>query len=124
MKGAEEIAEMMSSYRQNPPASINGSPVVKIFDYQLSHVTTLATGEQTPIDLPEIQCAAVPDCGRQPDLPRALPARNPRSSSISACMNRWKARPTWKEWNRRWMRKWRVLFTTCNSDDPIHQDLL
>lgn len=53
MKGAEEIAEMMSSYRQNPPASINGSPVVKIFDYQLSHVTTLATGEQTPIDLPK-----------------------------------------------------------------------
>ncbi len=53
MKGAEEIAEMMSSYRQNPPASINGSPVVKIFDYQLSHATTLATGEQTPIDLPK-----------------------------------------------------------------------
>ncbi|RPD38304.1 phospho-sugar mutase [Chitinophaga barathri] len=53
MKGAEEIADMMSSYRQHPPASINGSPVVKIFDYQLSHVTTLATGEQTPIDLPK-----------------------------------------------------------------------
>jgi phosphoglucomutase len=53
MKGAEEIADMMSGYRQNPPASINGSPVVKIFDYQLSHVTTLATGEQTPIDLPK-----------------------------------------------------------------------
>ncbi|MGN6509587.1 MAG: phospho-sugar mutase [Chitinophaga sp.] len=53
MKGAEEIADMMSGYRQNPPASINGSPVVKIFDYQLSHATTLATGEQTPIDLPK-----------------------------------------------------------------------
>lgn len=53
MKGAEEIADMMSSYRKNPPATINGSPVVKIFDYQLSHVTTLATGEQTPIDLPK-----------------------------------------------------------------------
>lgn len=53
MKGAEEIADMMSGYRQHPPASINGSPVVKIFDYQLSHATTLATGEQTPIDLPK-----------------------------------------------------------------------
>ncbi|MBO9153716.1 phospho-sugar mutase [Chitinophaga sp. GCM10012297] len=53
MKGAEEIAEMMSVYRKNPPATINGSPIVKIFDYQLSHVTTLATGEQTPIDLPK-----------------------------------------------------------------------
>lgn len=53
MKGAEEIAAMMSAYRQQPPAVINGSPVVKIFDYQLQHVTTLATGEKTPIDLPK-----------------------------------------------------------------------
>jgi len=53
MKGAEEIAEMMSAYRQQPPSVINGSPVVKIFDYQLQHVTTLATGEKTPIDLPK-----------------------------------------------------------------------
>lgn len=53
MKGAEEIAAMMSEYRQHPPAVINGSPVVKIFDYQLQYVTTLATGEKTPIDLPK-----------------------------------------------------------------------
>lgn len=53
MKGAEEIAEMMTAYRQQPPTVINGSPVVKIFDYQLQHVTTLATGEKTPIDLPK-----------------------------------------------------------------------
>ena len=53
MKGAEEIAAMMSRYRENPPATINGSRVVKIFDYQLQYVTTLATGERTPIDLPK-----------------------------------------------------------------------
>lgn len=53
MKGAEEIAAMMSAYRQQPPSIINGSPVVKIFDYQLQHVTTLATGEKEPIDLPK-----------------------------------------------------------------------
>lgn len=53
MKGAEEIAAMMTAYRQQPPSTINGSPVVKIFDYQLQHVTTLATGEKTPIDLPK-----------------------------------------------------------------------
>ncbi len=53
MKGAEEIAAMMSAYREQPPATINGSPVVKIYDYQLQHVTTLATGEKEPIDLPK-----------------------------------------------------------------------
>ncbi|RPE05640.1 phospho-sugar mutase [Chitinophaga lutea] len=53
MKGAEEIAAMMSAYREQPPAVINGSPVVKIYDYQLQHVTTLATGEKEPIDLPK-----------------------------------------------------------------------
>ncbi|WP_343702852.1 phospho-sugar mutase [Chitinophaga sp.] len=53
MKGAEEIAAMMTAYRQQPPSTINGSPVVKIFDYQLQHVTTLATGEKMPIDLPK-----------------------------------------------------------------------
>ncbi|WP_126246522.1 phospho-sugar mutase [Chitinophaga rhizosphaerae] len=53
MKGAEEIAAMMTRYRENPPAEINGSKVVKIFDYELQHVTTLASGEKTPLDLPK-----------------------------------------------------------------------
>lgn len=53
MKGAEEIAEMMTRYRENPPAVINGSKVVKIFDYEQQFVTTLATGEKEPLDLPK-----------------------------------------------------------------------
>jgi phosphoglucomutase len=53
MKGAEEIAEMMTAYRNNPPKSINGSPVVKLFDYQTQKVTNIATGETTTIDLPK-----------------------------------------------------------------------
>lgn len=52
MKGAEEIAEMMTVYRNNPPVIINGQPVVKLFDYQLQHVTDLSSGEKTPLDLP------------------------------------------------------------------------
>ncbi|WP_343302757.1 phospho-sugar mutase [Chitinophaga niabensis] len=52
MKGAEEIAEMMTAYRNNPPVIINGQPVVKLFDYQLQHVTNLSSGEKTPLDLP------------------------------------------------------------------------
>lgn len=53
MKGAEEIADMMTAYRENPPVIINGSPVVKLFDYQLQHVTNLSTGEKTVLDLPK-----------------------------------------------------------------------
>jgi phosphoglucomutase len=53
MKGADEIAEMMAGYRENPPATINGSPVVTIYDYQLQQVKSLKTGEQKAIDLPK-----------------------------------------------------------------------
>lgn len=53
MKGADEIADMMRGYRENPPATINGSPVVTLYDYQLQQVTNLKSGEVTPIDLPK-----------------------------------------------------------------------
>jgi len=53
MKGADEIADMMRGYRENPPVTINGSPVVKIYDYQLQKVKSLKTGEEQPIDLPK-----------------------------------------------------------------------
>lgn len=52
MKGAEEIADMMRGYRENPPSTINGSPVVTLYDYELQQVKNLKTGEVKPIDLP------------------------------------------------------------------------
>jgi phosphoglucomutase len=52
MKGAEEIAEMMHGYRENPPTTINGSPVATLYDYELQQVKNLKTGEVKPIDLP------------------------------------------------------------------------
>lgn len=52
MKGADEIAEMMRGYRENPPTTINGSPVVTLYDYELQQVKSLKTGEVKPIDLP------------------------------------------------------------------------
>jgi phosphoglucomutase len=52
MKGAEEIADMMRGYRENPPGTINGSPVVTLYDYELQQVKNLKTGEVKPIDLP------------------------------------------------------------------------
>lgn len=53
MKGADEIAEMMRGYRENPPTTINGSPVVTLYDYELQQVKSLKTGEVKPIDLPK-----------------------------------------------------------------------
>jgi len=53
MKGADEIADMMRGYRENPPTTINGSPVVSIYDYQLQQVKNVKTGEQQAIDLPK-----------------------------------------------------------------------
>ena len=50
--GAEEIQEMMRGYRQNPPAEINGSRVVRINDYQLHESTDVATGTKEHLDLP------------------------------------------------------------------------
>ncbi|WP_160717746.1 phospho-sugar mutase [Chitinophaga solisilvae] len=53
MRGAEEIAEMMRGYRENPPASINGSAVVTLYDYQLQQVKDIRTGEIKALDLPK-----------------------------------------------------------------------
>ncbi|MGN7819102.1 phospho-sugar mutase [Chitinophaga sp. 22536] len=53
MKGADEIAEMMRGYRENPPATINGSSVVTLYDYQLQQVKDIKTGEIKPLDLPK-----------------------------------------------------------------------
>ena len=53
MNGQKEIAEMMSAYRSNPPAVINGSPVVQLLDYELQTGKNLQTGETWTIQLPQ-----------------------------------------------------------------------
>ena len=53
MNGQKEIAEMMETYRQQPPSLLAGSPVVSLLDYQLQQATNLVTGEKTPIQLPK-----------------------------------------------------------------------
>ncbi len=52
MRGQEEITEMMQSYRNDPPKTINGSPVVQLLDYQLQVEKNLQTGESRDITLP------------------------------------------------------------------------
>lgn len=53
MNGQKEIADMMSAYRSNPPATINGSPVVQLLDYELGSGKNLQTGEKWKIGLPQ-----------------------------------------------------------------------
>lgn len=51
--GAEEIQQMMADFRKAPPASLIGSPVVKIHDYQEQVSTDLSSGIKTALDLPK-----------------------------------------------------------------------
>ncbi|MCW3110000.1 MAG: phosphoglucomutase [Segetibacter sp.] len=53
MRGADEIAEMMQGYRDNPPATINGSPVVQLLDYQTQVGKNLQSGNVWDIELPK-----------------------------------------------------------------------
>ncbi len=50
--GAEEIQQMMTNFRQNPPKEIGGSPLVCIKDYQTLLATNPATGETETLDFP------------------------------------------------------------------------
>lgn len=51
--GAEEIAAIMHSYREQPPAMLGGHRVLKVNDYQSSIETDIETGNQYDIDLPK-----------------------------------------------------------------------
>ncbi len=48
--GAAEIQQMMVDYRQNPPQSLLGSPVVKILDYKTLEELDVRTGERKAIE--------------------------------------------------------------------------
>ena len=48
--GAAEIQQMMVDYRQNPPQSLLGSPVIKILDYKTLEELDVRTGERKPIE--------------------------------------------------------------------------
>ena len=48
--GAAEIQQMMVDYRQTPPKSILGSPVVKILDYKTLEELDVKSGEKRPIE--------------------------------------------------------------------------
>lgn len=51
--GQQQIAAMMENYRNNPPQAIQGSPVVKLLDYERQEGQNFKTGERWAIDLPK-----------------------------------------------------------------------
>lgn len=51
MQGAEEIRQMMIDLREHTPATIAGSKVVKLIDYQSSVEKDLTNGAETPVHL-------------------------------------------------------------------------
>lgn len=53
MDGQKQIADMMETYRSNPPQSINGSAVVHLLDYEKRTGRNLQTGESWGIKLPK-----------------------------------------------------------------------
>jgi len=53
MNGQQEIAKMMEGYRVNPPATINGSKVATLLDYELQIGKNLLTGATWKINLPK-----------------------------------------------------------------------
>jgi phosphoglucomutase len=52
MDGQKQIADMMASFRNQPPLSINGSAVLHLLDYQISTGKNIKTGESWKIALP------------------------------------------------------------------------
>ncbi len=53
MNGQEEIAQMMESFRNNPPKMLAGSKVIELLDYQKQSKTNLQTGQSVVINLPK-----------------------------------------------------------------------
>lgn len=50
--GAEEIQALMKKFRENPPATLAGSPVVTVKDYLSLKATDTATGKSEDMDMP------------------------------------------------------------------------
>lgn len=53
MDGAAEISRMMREFRQDPPKNLDGSPIIRIDDYQESSSRDTRVGSTRPIELPK-----------------------------------------------------------------------
>jgi phosphoglucomutase len=53
MNGAADIAAMMQAFRSNPPASLDGVPVVELLDYERQEGKNLVENRKWPLHLPK-----------------------------------------------------------------------
>ena len=53
ISGAEEIKQMLKDFKENPVASVAGSKVKWIEDYNTAMAKNVLTGEEKPIDIPK-----------------------------------------------------------------------
>ena len=53
MNGQQQIAEMMETFRKNPPKTLAGSKVIELLDYQKQSKTDLQSGQNFVINLPK-----------------------------------------------------------------------
>ena len=51
--GQAQIAEMMDTFRSNPPSTLGGVPVIGLYDYEKREAKDLTNGQVCAIDLPE-----------------------------------------------------------------------
>ena len=51
--GQAQIAEMMDQFRNNPPSTLGGIPVIGLYDYDKREAKDLANGQVCSIDLPK-----------------------------------------------------------------------
>lgn len=51
--GQAHIAEMMEQFRNNPPSTLGGIPVIGLYDYEKREAKDLANGQVCAIDLPK-----------------------------------------------------------------------
>lgn len=51
-QGEQEIKAMMEKFRNNPPAAVNGSRVIRILDYKSLEEKNLVSAEKTKLDFP------------------------------------------------------------------------
>jgi phosphoglucomutase len=52
-QGEQEIKALMEKFRNNPPADINGSRVVRLLDYKTLKEKNLVTGKESALDFPK-----------------------------------------------------------------------
>lgn len=53
MSGAEEIKQMMINFKENPIATLDGSKIITVEDYNTATSKNVATGKVSPIDIPK-----------------------------------------------------------------------